>query len=378
MEPLAGIRVLELAGLGPAPFCAMLLADLGADVIRIDRPPSAVSFLGMDRVTCRNKRSLALDLKHPAGRDLLLQLVATADILIEGLRPGVVERLGVGPDECREVNDGLIYGRMTGWGQDGPLAENAGHDINYVAITGALDAIGPRGGGPVPPLSLVGDMGGGALYLAMGLLAALVARENSGRGQVVDAAVVDGTLSLMTTFFEFRGLGVWEGSRGTNLLDGGCPFYRTYRTADGAYMAVGALEPHFYEQFITRLGIDRSGLPKQYDTAGWSELERRFSEEFLTKSREEWAAVFAGSDACVTPVLTMAEVAEYPPNKDRATFVEVGDSVQPAPAPRFSDWSHPARSAPAPEIGEHNTEILRELGLDAAAISALIADGAVL
>ena len=378
MGPLAGIRVLELAGLGPAPFCAMLLADLGADVIRVDRPPSAISFLGMDRVTCRNKRSLALDLKHPAARDLLLRLVATADILIEGLRPGVAERLGVGPDDCREANERLIYGRMTGWGQDGPLAGDAGHDINYVAITGALDAIGPREGVPVPPLSLVGDLGGGAMYLAMGLLAALVAREKSGQGQVVDAAVVDGTLSLMTTYFEFKSLGVWEENRGYNLLDGGCPFYRTYRTADGGYVAVGALEPAFYEEFVTRLAIDRSGLPGQYETSGWPELERRFTEQFLTRSRDEWASVFAGSDACVTPVLGMAEVADYEPNRDRATFVEVGDSVQPAAAPRFSEWSPPSRYSPAPQIGEHNTEILHELGLDAAAISELIAAGAVL
>ena len=377
MGPLDGTRVIELAGLGPAPFCAMLLADLGADVIRIDRPPSEASFLGLDRVTCRNRRSLALDLKAGDALDVLLELIDSADVLIEGLRPGVAERLGFGPDTCLDRNPRLVYGRMTGWGQDGPLAPRAGHDINYIALTGALDAIGDPGGAPVPPLNLVGDFGGGALYLAMGILAALVERSSSGQGQVVDTAMIDGATSLMSMFYEFKAMGVWEGARGTNLLDGGAPFYTTYKTADGGYVAVGALEPAFYADFVAGLGLDERDIPAQYDVAGWPELQRRFAAVIATKTRAEWTELFADSDACVSPVLPMSEVGEHDHVAKRSTLIDLDGVTQPAPAPRFSR-SQPNTPKVAPQPGEHSEEILAELGRTSDQITALRASGAVL
>lgn len=375
MGPLDGIRIIEMAGIGPVPFCAMLFADLGADVIRIERPPSSRSLLGLDRVNCRNRRSIGLDLKHPDGGAVLLDLVATADVLIEGLRPGVAERLGFGPEVCLERNEQLIYGRMTGWGQEGPLAARAGHDLNYIALTGALDAIGADQ--PVPPLNLVGDFGGGALYLAMGVLAALVERQNSGRGQVVDAAMVDGATSLMAMFYEFRSLGFWEGTRGSNLLDGGAPFYSVYATADGKYVAVAALEPEFYAELIARLGLDSATLPQQYDRSGWSDLRIRFATVFATRTREEWTGIFAESDACVTPVLSIDETAADTHLAARDSLIEVAGEVQPAPAPRFSR-STAAAPTPAPRPGEQTVEVLRELGMTTARISELRAGGAVL
>lgn len=376
MGPLEGLRVVELAGLGPAPFCAMLLADLGAAVIRVDRPPSGASFLGLDRVNCRNRRSLALDLKIPVALDLLLELVDEADVLIEGLRPGVAERLGFGPDTCLTRNPGLVYGRMTGWGQEGPLAPRAGHDINYISLSGALDAVGIAGEQPVPPLNLVGDFGGGALYLAMGVLAAIVERGVSGRGQVVDSAMVDGATSLMAMFYEFRALGVWEGARGTNLLDGGAPFYATYETADGLYLAVGALEPEFYAQFIAGLGLD-GDLPAQYDRSGWPELRLRFARAIASKTRAEWEEIFAETDACVSPVLSMSDAGDNDHVAARRTLIDVGGVTQPAPAPRFSR-SQPAMPKPAPRPGEHSEEILAELGRTPEQIATLRAEGAVL
>jgi alpha-methylacyl-CoA racemase len=377
MGPLDGIRVIELAGLGPAPFCAMLLADLGADVIRIDRPPSGASFLGLDRVNCRSRRSLALDLKNPAALELLLELVEWADVLIEGLRPGVAERLGFGPEMCLGRNGRLVYGRMTGWGQDGPLAARAGHDINYISLTGALDAIGGPGAGPVPPLNLLGDFGGGALYLAMGILAAIVERGVSGKGQVVDTAMVDGATSLMAMFYEFKAMGLWEGARGTNLLDGGAPFYTTYQTADGEHLAVGALEPEFYAEFIAGIGLDDDNLPAQYDSSGWPELRQRFAAVIATKTRAQWIEVFANTDACVTPVLAMNEAQHHEHVAARQTFIDVGGVTQPAPAPRFSR-SHPEAPRISPRPGEHSEQILAELGRTPDEIAALRADGAVL
>jgi alpha-methylacyl-CoA racemase len=377
MGPLDGIRVIELAGLGPAPFCAMLLADLGADVIRIDRPPSGASFLGLDRVNCRSRRSLALDLKNPAALELLHELVDTADVLIEGLRPGVAERLGIGPSICLERNNRLVFGRMTGWGQEGPLAPRAGHDINYIALSGALDAIGAAGSGPIPPLNLVGDFGGGALYLAMGVLAAIVERGVSGQGQVVDTAMVDGATSLMAMFYEFKAMGVWEGTRGTKLLDGGAPFYTTYETADGRHLAVGALEPEFYEEFIAGIGLEEEDLPAQYDQSGWPELRQRFSAVIATKTRAQWVEVFANTDACVSPVLAINEVGEHDHMVARQALIDVGGVTQPAPAPRFSRSSTAVpRIAPLP--GEHSDEVLAELGRTPEQIAVLRAGGAIL
>ncbi|MDJ0498437.1 MAG: CaiB/BaiF CoA-transferase family protein [Acidimicrobiia bacterium] len=375
MGPLTGIRIVELAGLGPAPFCAMLLADLGADVIRVDRPPGA-GIAAFDRITARNRRSLGIDLKKASGVDVLLRLVESTDVLIEGFRPGVAERLGFGPDICLERNPKLIYGRMTGWGQEGPLASRAGHDINYISLTGALHAIGPKGGRPVPPLNLVGDFGGGALYLAMGILAALLERSASDTGQVVDAAMTDGTNSLMTFFHEFQDRGMWGNARGANLLDGGAPFYTTYETADGEYVAVGALEPQFFAELLDGLGIDRSRQPDQYDPAAWPELRRQLAAAFRARSREEWSAVFTGSDACVTPVLSMEEAVQHPQMTERNAFVEVDGLDQPGVAPRFSR-SQPAPPEGTPTVGEHTDEVLVELGFEHEEIAALRASGAV-
>jgi len=353
----------------------MLLADMGADVVRIDRPGGS-SFLGLDRVMCRNRRSLGLNLKDPAALNLLLDLVASSDVLIEGLRPGVAERLGFGPEACRARNAGLVYGRMTGWGQDGPLRNRAGHDINYIALTGALDAIGPAGGRPVAPLNLVGDFGGGALYLAMGILAALVERSVSGLGQVVDAAMVDGAASLMTMFYEFKSMGMWEGDRGTNLLDGGVPFYDTYETADGGFMAVGPLEPQFYAEFLQLIGLSDVDPAGQYDPATWSALRDRIATAFLDRTRDEWASVFGESDACTWPVLSMAEAPHHPHNDARGVFVSVDGVVQPAPAPRFSRTTSESPER-APHPGEHTELILGELGVTADEVAVLRSAGVV-
>lgn len=377
MGPLRGIRVIEMAGLGPAPFCAMLLADLGADVIRVDRPRKGSGLSGLERVTCRNRRSIALDLKKSDAVEILLTLVTTADVLIEGFRPGVAERLGFGPDVCLDRNPRLVYGRMTGWGQEGPLRDSAGHDINYISLTGALDAVGSAGGAPVPPLNLVGDFGGGSLYLAMGVLSGLVERETSGRGQVVDVAMTDGAASLMTLFYELQARGMWQGERGSNLLDGGAPFYDTYRTADDRYVAVGSLEPQFFAQLLEGLDLDAAKLPAQYDVEGWPELRREFTTRFATRTRDDWVDIFAGTDACVTPVLAMTEAPLHQHNHERQTFLDVDDVTQPAPAPRFS------RSAPdpptrAPGVGEHTDSVLDELGISPQQIQRLRQTGAVL
>ncbi|WP_134765677.1 CaiB/BaiF CoA-transferase family protein [Nocardioides sp. 1609] len=330
--PLAGLRVVELAGLAPAPFATMMLADHGADVVRIDRPVPTVAepdLLGRGRTT------VAADLKDPVVRDAVAALVDGADVLVEGFRPGVMERLGLGPDECLARNPRLVYGRMTGWGQDGPLARAAGHDINYVALSGALGAIGPAGGPPVPPLNLVGDFGGGGLLLAFGVLAALVERATSGRGQVVDAAMVDGAALLTTHLHSMRAQGVWNDERGTNLLDGAAPFYRCYATADGGHMSVGSIEAPFYAALLDGLGLADADLPDQLDRAGWPVLAQRFAEVFAGRTRTEWDAVFGASDACVHPVHAPSEVADAPHVRARQTFVDGPGGRQPAPAPRF-------------------------------------------
>jgi alpha-methylacyl-CoA racemase len=336
--PLHGLRVVELAGIGPGPHAAMVLADLGADVVRVDRP-SGVLRLGNPNLpdpTLRGRRLVAADLKDPADRETVLRLVEHADVLIEGYRPGVAERLGVGPAECHTRNPRLVYGRMTGYGQDGPMARHAGHDINYVSLTGALHAIGRAGDRPTPPLNLVGDFGGGSMLLLVGVLAALWEARSSGRGQVVDAAMVDGASVLMQMTWAFYGQGQWADEREANLLDGGTPYYDTYTCADGRHVAVGALEQKFYAQLIAGLGLDPADLPAQDDPAGFPTLRERFTAAFATRPRDEWVALFDGTDACVTPVLALHEVAEHPHLKARSTVVAPDGVPQAAPAPRFS------------------------------------------
>jgi len=377
MGPLAGIRVVEIAGLGPGPFCAMMLADMGAEVIRIDRPGGGALSLGDPSrdLLNRGRRSASIDLKNPDGRDLVLRLIEQADVLVEGFRPGVTERLGIGPDDCLRRNPRLVYGRMTGWGQEGPLAAAAGHDINYIAVAGVLDSIGRAGSPPTPPLNLVGDFGGGGLLLAFGIAAALVERDRSGRGQVVDAAMVDGSALLATMLHSMLHMGTWQGDRGRNLLDSGAPFYDVYETADGRFVAVGALEPQFYAELLDGLDLVGEDLPAQYDVAGWPVLRDRFSAVFGSKTRDEWEAAFAGSDACVAPVLSPREAPRHPHNRSRATFVEMDGVAQPAPAPRFGR-TPPAVSWPPPRPGEHTTEALSDWGLSPAEIDALRAAGA--
>ncbi|MGB2571231.1 CaiB/BaiF CoA transferase family protein [Micromonospora citrea] len=351
--PLAGVRVIELAGLAPAPFGCMVLADLGADVVRVDRPGGP----GAGRLAAppggplqRGRRVVALDLKSPAGVADLLRLVDRADVLVEAYRPGVAERLGIGPRTCRERNPRLVYARMTGWGQDGPLALRAGHDIDYIAVAGALEPLGRAGERPHAPLNLIGDFAGGGMLLAVGVLAALLERERSGVGQVVDAAMVDGSALLTSFLHGMLDAGLWPAPRGSNLLDGGAPFYDTYRTADDGFMAVGALEPAFYAALLAGLDLADEDLPAQYDPSGWPQLRRRFTERFAERTRDEWTEVFAGLDACVAPVLAPTEAHRHPHNAARDTFVTVGGQVQPAPAPRFgrTPTSVP-RPAPDPE-----------------------------
>lgn len=335
--PLTGLRIVELAGIGPGPHAAMILADLGADVARVERPGGTLDITdGKPDHLLRGRRSVAADLKTSDGRDLVLRLIAQADVLIEGFRPGVAERLGVGPEDCLRINPRLVYGRMTGWGQVGPMSARAGHDINYISLTGALHAIGRRGERPVPPLNLVGDFGGGSMFLVTGILAALWERERSGIGQVVDAAMVDGTSVLLQMMWAMRGQNSWSSQRGANLLDGGAPFYDTYQCQDGRYVAVGAIEPQFYRALIAGLRLDPATLPDQNDRAHWQQLRARLTEAFLTRPRDEWAKIFADIDACVTPVLEPEEVPQHPQLADRDTLIEIDGVLQAAPAPRFS------------------------------------------
>jgi alpha-methylacyl-CoA racemase len=332
--PLHGLRVVELGGIGPAPHASMLLADLGADVVYVERPGGAAS--GQVAGLRRGTRYVTADLKSDRDRASVLDLVERADVLIEGFRPGVAERLGMGPEDCLEQNPRLIYARMTGWGQDGPRAPKAGHDINYIGLTGILHAIGPADSSPAPPLNLVGDFGGGSLYLVTGILAALWERERSGAGQVIDAAIVDGAASLTQMIWALRGVGVWSDDRGSNLLDGGAPFYATYECADGGFVAVGALEPQFYAALLAGLGLAEDELPAQLDRAGWPTLRARFASAFSRRSRDDWARAFADSDACVTPVLSFAEAAEEPHLRGRGTITSAGGVPQAGIAPRFS------------------------------------------
>ncbi|MBX7433422.1 CoA transferase [Mycobacterium sp. Y57] len=359
--PLQGLRVVELAGIGPGPHAAMILGDLGADVVRVERPgkgPGPATDPGNDYLL-RNRRSVAADLKSEEDRAMVLGLIAKADVLIEGFRPGVTERLGLGPDDCAELNPRLIYARMTGWGQDGPRAQQAGHDINYISLNGALHAIGRAGERPVPPLNLVGDFGGGSMFLLVGVLSALWEREHSGTGQVVDAAMVDGSSVLSMMMWAFRGMGMWSDERGVNMLDTGAPYYDTYTCADGRYVAVGAIEPQFYAQLLAGVGLDAAELPDQNDMRRWPELRARLTEAFAAHDRDHWAKVFAGTDACVTPVLSFAEVESEPHNTERDTFYRENGYLYPAPAPRFSRTA-PAAPKPPGVPGADTEAVLQE------------------
>ncbi len=373
MGPLAGVKVIELQGIGPGPFCGMMLADMGAEVVRIDRPPVRPAEKGsrppIDPLA-RSRRSVAIDLKNPAGVETLLTLVEQADVLMEGFRPGVMERLGLGPEVCLGRNPRLVYGRMTGWGQEGPLAHAAGHDINYIALAGALEGIGRRGGAPVPPLNLVGDFGGGGMLLAFGIVAALVERATSGEGQVVDAAMVDGAAALMAMFFGMRAAGVLSEERGSNLLDTGAHFYDVYLTADDKYISVGSIEPQFYAELLQYSGLEGPDLPGQMARGQWPEMKERLAAIFRSKTRAEWCDVMEGTDICFAPVLSLGEAPEHPHNKLRNTFVDVAGVVQPAPAPRFSRTPSSLPDPPA-HPGQHTAEVLRDWGFPTEKISAL-------
>jgi alpha-methylacyl-CoA racemase len=382
--PLAGYRVIEIAGIGPGPFAGMMLADMGADVLRVDRA-QAVSAETPSRPSLdllnRSRRSVGIDLKHPDGVEAVLRLAQQADALIEGFRPGVTERLGIGPEDCLARNPRLVYGRMTGWGQDGPYAQAAGHDINYIALAGTLHPIGRAGDRPVPPLNLVGDFGGGGMLLAFGVVCGLLEASRSGQGQVIDAAMVDGASLLATMIHSLVAIGLWQPDRGTNVLDTGAPFYEVYECSDGGYVALGALEPQFYAELLrlTGLGEDVDGggaLPHQMDRSQWPDMKERFAALFRTKTRDEWCALMEHTDACFAPVLSMAEAPRHPHNLQRGTFAEVAGTVQPAPAPRFSRTPG-AISSPPPHAGQHTDEALADWGFAPAEVAKLRDTGAI-
>lgn len=361
--PLAGVKVVEIASLAPAPFGAMILADMGADVLRIERAGSHAGITPPAGPLDRGRRSIALNLKEPVGVEVVLGLIGEADVFIEGFRPGVAERLGIGPEVILQRNPRLVYGRMTGWGQDGPLAARAGHDINYIAVAGALEPIGRAGQRPHAPQNLLGDFAGGGLMLALGIVSALFERANSGRGQVVDAAMVDGAALLTTFLHGMRAGGLWGGERGTNALDGGAPFYDTYETSDGKFMAVGCVEPQFYAELVEILGVDDEDLPFHLDASGWEQLKTLLGDAFRQRTRDEWAEIFADSDACVSPVLSPWEAHEHPHNRARNTFIEVDGIIQPAPAPRFSRTAN-AHPAAMDQGGRDVVRTLTAWGLD--------------
>ena len=379
MGPLSGIRIIEVAGIGPGPFCGLLLSDLGADVIRVDRayevnggdpaePPS--------NVLNRGRRSIGVDLKKPEGVETVLRFVDSADALFEGFRPGVMERLGLSPEVCLARNPKLVYGRMTGWGQEGPYAQMAGHDINYIALAGALDSIGRRGQPPTPPLNLVGDFGGGGLVLAYGLVCGLLETQRSGKGQVIDSAMVDGAAILMTMFYGMHAAGTWSAERGMNRLDSGSHWYDAYETADGKYVAIGSVEDKFYEEMLRNTGAGGAELPDRQDPAYWPELKERMGAIFRSKTRDEWCTIMEGTDSCFAPVLSLEEAPDHPHNKFRDSFTEVAGIRQPAPTPRF-ERTPGAIQRPPPHPGQHSDEILSEGGYSATEIKALRASGAV-
>jgi alpha-methylacyl-CoA racemase len=379
MGPLAGIRLIEIAGIGPGPMAAMMLGDLGADVIRVDRiHPSGPERFRDPRhaVHQRSRRSIAVDLKKPGAAEVVLRLAAGADGLMEPFRPGVAERLGIGPEPCLARNPKLVYGRMTGWGQQGPLAKAAGHDINYIALTGVLHAIGPAGGKPVPPLNLVGDFGGGGMLLALGMVCGLLETARSGRGQVIDAAMVDGAALLFGGVFGMHAAGLWTNQRGANMLDGGAHFYDTYETKDGRYVAIGSIEPQFYALLLQKTGLADAALPDQMDKDAWPAMKQRLAAIFRTKTSEEWCAIMEGSDICFAPVLSVAEAPHHPQALARDAYVNIDGVPQPAPAPRFSRTPPAARVAP--RRGEHTDQVLAEVDFDANEIAALRASGTIL
>jgi alpha-methylacyl-CoA racemase len=373
MGPLEGVKILEIAGIGPGPFAAMMLSDMGAEVLRIDR---AQSVRGGDPAEPpadalnRGRRSLAVDLKNPEGVETVLKLVEKADALIEGFRPGVMERLGLGPDVCSERNPKLVFGRMTGWGQEGPMAQAAGHDINYIALAGALHPLGRKGEKPLPPLNLVGDFGGGGMLLAFGVACALVESQRSGKGQVVDAAMVDGASVLMTMMYGMLHMGFWQDERGVNLLDTGSHFYDTYETSDGKYVSIGSIEPQFYALLLEKTGLKDEELPRQMDRDQWPPMKEKISDIFKTKTRDEWCEIMEGSDVCFAPVLSMSEVDQHPHIAHRKTYVEVAGVKQPAPAPRFSR-TPPEIVRPPAHAGQHSDEVLIDWGFSSADVAKL-------
>ena len=374
MGPLHGVKVIEFAGIGPGPFCAMLLSDMGAEVVRIDRKGGR----GANKfdITSRGRRSLALDLKKPEAVETALKLIAQADALLEGFRPGVMEKLGLGPDVALKRNSKLVYGRMTGWGQTGPLSQAAGHDINYIALIGALHAIGRKGATPVPPLNLVGDFGGGALYLAFGMACALFEARGSGKGQVIDCAMTDGAASLMSMFYGFRAMGMWTDAKGENLLDGGAHFYDTYETADGKWVSIGSIEPQFYALLLEKAGLSDPEFQAQMDRSKWPSLKEKIARVMKTKTRSDWDKLMEGTDVCYAPVLSLSEAPNHPHNKARATFIEIDGVVQPAPAPRFSRTKPEVQGA-APGAGQHNDQVLSDWGFSGGDIAALKSAGAI-
>lgn len=374
MGPLKGIKVIEIAGIGPGPFSAMMLSDMGADVLRIDRKESAGRQSKFD-VLSRGRRSVALDLKKPEGVSAVLRLIESADALIEGFRPGVMERLGLGPDQCLQRNPRLVYGRMTGWGQTGNLAQAAGHDINYIALTGALHSIGKPDQNPVPPLNLIGDFGGGGLMLAFGIVCGIFEARQSGKGQIIDAAMTDGSAVLMAMIYGLKAAGRWTNDKGANLLDGGAHFYDTYQCADGRWVAIGSIEPQFYKLLLEKTGIPDPDFQSQMDQSKWPQLKAKLAEVIKTKTRDEWCALMEGTDVCFAPVLDMDEAPLHPHNRERQTFVEVNGVMQPAPAPRFSR-TQPAIQSSSSVVGEHTKETLAEWGLSKDEIEPLEASGA--
>ena len=377
MGPLAGLRVVELQGIGPGPFCGMMLADMGAEIIRVDRSAAVGSGARTADVLARGRKSIAVDLKNPQGVETVLKLVETADVLLEGFRPGVTERLGLGPDVCLERNPKLVYGRMTGWGQTGTMAHAAGHDINYISLSGVLHAIGEAGSRPTPPLNLVGDFGGGGMLLAFGIVAALYERGVSGKGQVIDAAMTDGSALLANSIFGLMGQGVWNHNRGSNLLDGGAHFYGTYETKDARFVSIGSIEPQFYALLLEKTGLAHDPeLAKQMSRDDWPKLREKLAAVLATKTRDEWDEIMLGTDICYAPILNFDEAVAHPHNQARNTFVASADIVQAAPAPRFSR-TEPELPEPPVAPGEHSEEVLASMGLDAAAIAELKASGAV-
>jgi alpha-methylacyl-CoA racemase len=379
MGPLAGVKIVELAGIGPGPFCAMMLSDMGADVIRVDRAGAVRGGnpeVPPGDIMNRGRRSIGVDLKSPEGVETVLRLVEQADGLIEGFRPGVAERLGIGPDACLARNPALAFGRMTGWGQEGPYASAAGHDINYIALAGALDPIGRRGEGPTPPLNLVGDFGGGGMYLAFGMVCAILEARSSGEGQVVDAAMVDGAASLMTFFHGFRAMGIWNDERGTNMLDTGAHYYDVYECSDGLYISIGSIEPQFYALLCETLGLDDPKWDAQMSRAEWPGLKEDLTAIFKGKSRDEWCAVMEHTDICFAPVLSMAEAPEHPHNVARGTFTHVAGVVQPRPAPRFSRTDSEIQRPPS-HAGQHTDEVLADYGFGADELAVLRESGAI-